>query len=277
MRIKSIVAIAIASLIAIASTSMAELHAHEGFTRPVEQVELAVADSGVLAEIGIREGAQVRSGELICALDSGVLRASLAAAEARWNSRGNLAAAEATLAHRQNHLSQLELLHEKEHASDQEVIDAKLDVAVAMAGRQSAEDQLQVAKQEIAQIQSQIRRRSVVAPFDGVVVELPVSVGERVNATDGYVAKLVRLDQLRVRYDLATQIAAPLRVGEALAIHFPETNQTVTAKIDYIAAVTDSSSGTVRVEVLIDNRDGTYRSGVRCVLQRETAQVAQRR
>ncbi|MGB7329614.1 MAG: efflux RND transporter periplasmic adaptor subunit [Rubripirellula sp.] len=277
MRNNKIVTSALASVIVFASACFVELHAHEGFTRPVEQVELAVADSGILAEIGIREGAQVRSGDLICELDSDVLRASLAAAEARWNSLGNLAAAEATLAHRQNHLSQLELLREKSHASDQEVIDAKLDVAVALAGRQSAEDQRQVAKQEIAQIQSQIRRRSIVAPFDGVVIELPVSVGERVNATDGYVAKLVRLDQLLVRYDLATRVAAPLRVGQALAVHFPETNQTATAKIDYIAAVTDSSSGTVRVEVLIDNRDGFYRSGVRCVLQNETDQVAQRR
>ncbi|TWU59985.1 Cobalt-zinc-cadmium resistance protein CzcB [Rubripirellula tenax] len=250
---------------------------HEGFARPVEQVDLAAADSGVLAEIATAEGAMVRAGQLICRFDTSVLDASLAAAQVRFRSRGELAAAQATLRHRRNHLEQLISLREKSHASDQEVIDAELAVAIAEAGKQSAEDKLNVVGQEVTQIQAQIDRHWIVAPFDGVVLELPHAVGERVNAADGYVAKLARLDQLRVRYDVPTSDAVRLRAGDRIAVQFQETNQDAQATVEFISPVTDSGSGTVRIEVLVDNRSGEFRSGMRCMLTDSFGHIAQRR
>jgi len=103
----------------------------------------------------------------------------------------------------------------------------------------------------LKQIEAQLERRIVRAPISGTVLELPRQVGEAITASESQVATIVTLDQLRVRYFLATERAVGLRRGQTIEVNFP---------------VTDSKSGTVRVELLIDNREQEYRSGLRCLL-----------
>ncbi len=237
----------------------------EGFTEPMQTINIA-AEPGVIDQVLVCEGDAVRAGDVIAQLRCEVLRATLDSTIAKLRSTGDRQAAAATLAHRKHHLNQLQALFEKNHASDQEVAEAEFNVQLAESQLQTADDQIEVLRAEQRQIQAQLERQRVVAPIDGIINHLPVHRGERVGNVDQPVAELVCLDQLRVRYHLPTDVAIQLSIGSTQTVFFPETNQQAEAKVDFIAPTTNSSSGTVRVELLIDNPDNRYRAGVRCQL-----------
>jgi multidrug efflux pump subunit AcrA (membrane-fusion protein) len=78
---------------------------------------------------------------------------------------------------------------------------------------------------------------------------------------------LVQLDLLRIRFHVPFAQAGRTRVGQEVAIHFPEADRKGTGRVETVAPTTDAKSGTVQVTVVLNNVDGLYRSGIRCLLQ----------
>jgi len=238
----------------------------EGFTEPFQTVIVASPESGVLQSLSVREGSSVNERDIIGQLDSQVLAASLNAARAKLSAQGKINGAKATVNSKAHHLRQMQALLEEKHASDKEVKQAQLEFDLANASLESANDELCSFEMNLKQIEAQLERRIVRAPISGTVLELPRQVGEAITASESQVATIVTLDQLRVRYFLATERAVGLRRGQTIEVNFPDTNQIANAMVDFVSPVTDSKSGTVRVELLIDNREQEYRSGLRCLL-----------
>ena len=238
----------------------------EGFTEPFMTVVVASPESGVLQELKVREGDAVNAGEIVGKLDLQVLNASLNSAKEKLKSLGQVNAAQAKLTSKTHHLEQMQTLLKRQHASEKEVRQAQLDVDLAKANLEIAEDQQRSLEMDVKQIEAQLERRIVRSPISGTILELPRQVGEAITATESEVATVVALDQLRVRYFLATKIASRLKKGQSVNVSFPETNQQTHAVVDFVSPVTDAKSGTVRVELLIDNKRLAFRSGLRCFL-----------
>ncbi len=246
----------------------------EGFIEPFKTVHVASPESGVIKSIEVGEGSTVKAGDVICRLDTEVLQVALLAAKLKLESRGKLEAAQAKLKNAEHHLSQMNALLEKNHASGKEVRQAQLEYDLANADVNTATDELLGYEIEMRKIQTQIERRIILAPNDGVVLTLPHHEGEAVTTVESHVATIAQLDQLKVRYFLTTQQAAKMKQGGRARVSIPATNQNTTATIDFIAPVTDSNSGTVRVELRLDNRHGNFRSGLRCILNEAEASTA---
>jgi RND family efflux transporter MFP subunit len=257
----------------LANGGYAQMQSDEGFSEPLKTVLIAAPESGVIQAIAVREGQTVERGEIICKLDSQVLEASLEVARARFDSQGKIDAAQAMLDDKLHQLKQFDELLSRDHASEQEVRQARLAVDLAKADLRSAYDEKRVSEMEIRQIEAQIERRVIRAPTQGVVLELSRQEGEALTTAEREIATIVCLDQLRVRYFLSTGKAKKMRRGDQIQVYFPTTGQQAPAIVDFVSPVSDSNSGTVRVELLIDNRLGNYRSGLRCLLQEPTASV----
>jgi RND family efflux transporter MFP subunit len=259
--------IAAVSMTASAPTVVAQRsHADEGFTEPSKSIVVASPESGVLTTVEVNEGEHVQAGAVLARLDSQVLQASVNAAKQRLEANGKIKAAQASLDNKSNRLKQMQELFRNEHASDKEVQQAQLEFDIAQANLESQQDENRLQEMELKKIQAQLERRIVRSPITGIVLELPHKVGEAITASDSTVATVVALDQLRIRYFLTTRQAISMKRGDQVKIAFPDTAQSAIAEVDFISPVTDSNSGTVRVEMLIDNNDGQYRSGLRCTL-----------
>ncbi len=240
----------------------------EGFTEPFKTVIVASPESGVIQSLLAREGDKVQAGEIIAKLDSYVLMATADAAREKLTAQGKINGAKASLDNKSHHLKQMQTLLRGKHASDKEVEQARLAFDLANANLESAQDEMRAQEMEIKKIEAQLERRVVRAPIGGVVLELPRQVGESITATESHVATIVALDQLRVRYFLTTEQALAMKRGSQVKVYFPDTQQQANAIVDFVAPVTDSKSGTVRVELLIRNPNNVYRSGLRCLLGR---------
>ena len=142
-----------------------------------EEVELRAEVAGRVVRLPFREGAAVRRGQLLAALDTDVLAAELRAAQ----TRRDLASVQTG---RQRELFGIGGLSRQ--ALDQ------------------AEAELQVLDADLARIGAEIERRRIYAPFSGTVGLRAVSLGAYVSPGD-------RLATLRVTSPLKLEFSVPER------------------------------------------------------------------
>ena len=245
----------------------------EGFTEPYRQIELAAGEPGILTEIRVQEGSRVAEGDLVAALDTDVLCATLELARERATAEGARQASQAELELRQAQLTQLQTLRDRGHATQRELERAETDFRIAQARVVMAEEELRLHQLEMKRIETQIARRQIRSPIDGVVSEVFKEVGEAFVSNDPRVATIVQLDQLRARFSVSPRTAAGLRPGQKVKLYLPETEQQAVGIVETISPVMDAESGTVQVVVVIDNGEEQLRSGARCLFRVPTAEV----
>jgi RND family efflux transporter MFP subunit len=247
----------------------AELRAAAGdsFTEPNRLINIAAAETGIVTQIEVHEGDHVRNGQLLATLDLEILEASLAVARARMQATGPLLAARAEHELWKTKVQKLRLLRAEGHLSVSEMERAEADLAVARARLVAAEEEQRIAALECKKIEAQIQRRRIRSPIDGVIVKVRKEQGEALMLSDPTILTLAELDQLRIRFSMTYAQASQFRVGQTVRVSLPETGQRAEARVEVIAPVSDAKSGTVPVTLVLNNHDGRYRSGLRCVLE----------
>jgi RND family efflux transporter MFP subunit len=240
----------------------------EGFSQPFLEVQVAAPESGIIETILVKQGQAVRRGQVLATLDQSVLRTSLEFARAKARATAARDAARAELALRQSRLEKLLSLRAEGHSSREEVERTQTDVQIAQARLRAAEEEWELNQLEVRRIEAQLARLAIVSPTDGVVVRLHREAGEFVAANAPQVATVVRLDALRVKLYPPTDLAGHLSTAQSVPLVFPETGQHAEGRVEFISPTTDADSGTVRVELIIDNADGRYRSGVPVRIER---------
>ncbi len=106
---------------------------------------------------------------------------------------------------------------------------------------------------------------TIVAPFDGLVVEKHVTVGEQVAG--GFVASkvvtLARINPLRVWVTVPQQNVCQVSQGQKLQFRvdsYPD--RTFQGEVRYISPAVTSDTRSLLVEAVADNSDGTLRPGL---------------
>lgn len=251
----------------VASNPVSTSRSHiEGFTEPIRTVNVAAPESGLIERLHVRHGDRVKAGKTIAELERSVLQAQRSIANAKAESTARSDAAELRLQRAENRLRKLETLLKEGNGSVEEVAQAKLDRDLAKVEVASAADEAKINRLNLKRIDAELKRRAIRSPIDGVVTKLHHEAGEYISATDPAVVRIVQLDQLRVRFFPPTAVARRLRPGSTATVRFAESNRVVEGRVHSISPVTDASSATVRVDILLDNRNGKLRSGARCLL-----------
>ncbi len=241
----------------------------DGFTEPFRKIEVAASESGTVAQLLVHEGDRVTKGQALATLDNEVLEVSREIATATIQAKGKLDSAVAERDLRKTRLERLEPLRAEGHASQEEIDHARTELAVAEANLRAAREQHQLDELERRKIDAMSERRTLRSPIDGYVLKIQKEEREFVSVTSAAVATVVQLDPLRVVFSLPTAYAARLSVGGAVDLELPESGAKLRGKVEFVAPVTEAESGTVRVKVLIDNINGVYRCGIRCLLNAE--------
>ena len=128
-----------------------------------------------------------------------------------------------------------------------------------------AEANLAKAKAALASIRLDIRRTTVRAPIDGYVETQVVDVGDYVRSGD-VVATLVSLNPMRIVAQVTERNVTRLQKGGAAIAVLPN-GRTLAGDVRYISKVGRSETRTFRVEVWIDNADGTVLEGLTAELK----------
>ena len=210
-----------------------------GYTEPYRIITVSASDSGVIAEMLVKEGDAVKQSQVLARLDTAVLAAEL-----------EIAKAEAKLAATRNQ-SVVELA-QSTRVTPNEIEKARLDLTIKEA--------------QVRKIDAMIEVRTMRSPVDGVVTEIKRDPSESVSAAAPHVLTVVQIDRLAVNLFLPPARTASLKPGDTVQLQLREPDEKVAAVIEFISPVTDPASGTVRVKFIIENKDRAHRSGAPCVI-----------
>lgn len=193
----------------------------------VAQRRAAVASkaTGRLVELHVREGSEVRQGELIARIDASDVQAAIVAAEATVRqAEAGVRQAEVELANAQAEVARSQGLQAQGFVSPQAVDavqtranGAKAGVASAQAGLAAARAQVKV--QQVARDFTEIR-----APFDGVVLVKNANVGDVITplssaaGTQGAVVTMADMTTLEVEADVSEGSLSQTRMGQPVEI-----------------------------------------------------------
>ncbi|MCA9081333.1 MAG: efflux RND transporter periplasmic adaptor subunit [Planctomycetaceae bacterium] len=251
-----------ALLFAVPTISSAQVT--HSFTEPFEVLEIAAAEAGIVAELPIRQGQHVQAGEILAVLDHDVLQASLELAQLRAESHAQIEAAQVDVRLKKSQLDKLSLILAGGHASTNEIERATAEYQAALAALKLAEEEHAIHALEVRQIEAQLERRRIRSPVDGVITHIHKRRGEYLSGNDPQLITLVQLDQLRVKFYVTTEVATNLSPTNPIPVQVG--TQVIMGAVDFLSPVTDADSGTVRLEVVLSNRQGTLRSGIPCHL-----------
>lgn len=236
------------------------------FTEPFERIDVSAAELGIIQSVDVKVGDHVSKDQLLGQLNVGVLLESRRLAEHRAQSTARIDAARADLKLKQSMYENLQPLLREGHANPTEVNRSKTEYEQAQAALRIAGDEMVEAKIELARIDAQIRQRQVRSTIHGTVVDIHHRPGEYLPSNNPQFATVVDISKLRVRFFVTTRYAQQLQTGQVLKVLIGEGQIRTSAVIAFVSPITESESGTVRLDLLIDNTDRKLRSGVVCRL-----------
>lgn len=143
--------------------------------------------------------------------------------------------------------------------AEQEFLGAKALLELAVRGPREERIAQAEARQEmqaaiVHQLEDQIKRHTIVAPFDGYVVAENTEVGQWASQGDP-IAEVVQLSEVDVRANVPEEQVALLRKGQKVTVNVPGAPQQLwEGKVHRIVPQADLRSRTFPVEIRIENR-----------------------
>lgn len=236
----------------------------DGFTEPYRTIELASDETGLIERVQVQEGDRIRAGQEIARLSSDLQRVQLELAAHMAGTDSAIVSAQQTLAKRQQIWEQIQKLRADGHAHENELVRAEMELDLARSRLQAAKDEHTAREIEMRRATAQLERRTIVAPFDGVVAKLHRKEGEFLSPVRPEVVTLVDTDRLYAVFSIPSSSVSILEVGKTYQLEIGS-QVGVQATLDSIGVQTDAESGTVRVKLLIENRDLKLRAGEPCI------------
>ena len=206
-----------------------------GTVAPVNGVLVSADLPGVVQKITFDSGNRVEAGELLVQLDARQEQAQLAAAEARLElARLNLA---------------------RIRGLREEGINSQTDLDTSVAEQKQAEG-------VVGEIRATIERKTIRAPFAGILGIRRANLGQYLKSGDPIV-QLQSLDPIYVNFDVPQQDLVRVRTGGAVHVTAEgHPSIELTGRITAIDSVVDESTRNVRVQATLDNPRGRLRPGM---------------
>ena len=206
-----------------------------GSTQAVHGVTVSADLPGIVEAITFESGRLVAQGQMLVQLDTRQEQAQLKAAEAQLN------------------LARLNLDRAKGLRTEGIISQAEFD-------RVSAEDAQ--ARARVGEIQATIARKTIRAPFSGVLGIRQVNLGQYVSGGDP-VVPLQSLSPIYVNFAVPQQEVAKVRAGGVVRVTADgPSGGAFTGRITAVDSVVDEATRNVQVQATLPNTDGRLKPGM---------------
>jgi membrane fusion protein, multidrug efflux system len=221
-------------------------------TAPSEDLTLSFTRPGRLARLLVREGQQVKTGDMLAQLDDAVERAQAATLKVQADSTTAIRAAQLQVTRRQEILRKVQKARAEQAAPERELEDARNDLAMAELALETAQLQHQQDQSKCQEAELGLQRMRLVSTTDALVERVRARQGESVDAL-APVVRLVRVDPLWIDVPVPLAQARELREGQAASVRLPGAAGPATGRVLRVSRVADAASGTLEVRVELPN------------------------
>jgi membrane fusion protein, multidrug efflux system len=205
-----------------------------GSVAAVRGVTVAADLPGVVEAITVDSGAAVKEGDVLVRLDTRQERAQLAAAEADRD------------------LAQANLKRAR---------DLHGELILAQADLDKAESEAKRAEAAVGEIRAAIGRKTILAPFGGVLGIRQANLGQYLAAGTPIVS-LQALDPVYVNFAVSQQQVARVRQGTEVHVGLENAPTDIRGRVTAIDSVADEATRTVQVQATVRNATGRLRPGM---------------
>ncbi|WP_055435988.1 efflux RND transporter periplasmic adaptor subunit [Lacinutrix algicola] len=184
--------------------------------------------SGILTSMYVTEGQRVAKGQILAKIDDGGLSQQLA----QYKIQADLAK---TTFERQ------ERLWNQKIGSEIQYLQAK--------------SSYEAQQQAINQLQQQLNKTTVRAPFSGTIDDVITEKGSVVAAGQTPLIQIVNLDKMYIETDVPESYVADVVKGKNVTVEFPILGKTIDTKIRQAGDVINPANRTFKIEVDVPNKD----------------------
>lgn len=199
--------------------NITEIVVANGKIQPVLQVVINPEVSGEIIELPVKEGQNVKKGDLLVRIKPDNYRAIRNSAEANYRSAlASKTLSEANLAKAEAEFKRNQQLYRDKFISESQYIEAKTAFEVAKATVESSGHQADQAKASLAKADDDLAKTTIVAPMDGTITRLKSQVGERVVGTammaGTEIMTISNLDEMEARVDIGEIDVILIQLGQ---------------------------------------------------------------
>lgn len=250
-----------------------------GAIQPRVQVQISAKVSSRILELPLREGAEVRTGDVVARLDPEELTARLDSARAQLQaSQASLRADQARLDGARASLTQAtaEYGRQRELADSGDIARSVLEsaessyhqavssVAQLEAGIESGRAQIAISQAQIDEAQKNLDNAVVRSPMDGTITDLRVEVGEVVLGTRDNMGTVMMViadrSQMLVKAQVdesnIAQIAPGQRVRVYINAYEDRTYTGVVDRVDLTRQIAQGGTGFFETEISLEMEEG---------------------
>lgn len=209
-----------------------------GRTEGVRSVQVRLETAGRITDIPAQKGQSIKKGDVIARIDMADRMARLKEAEAL--------------------VERFAIAYEAAQKLSKKQYRSKVQLAEAVSD-------LETAKSGLRSIRVDIERTTIRAPFDGILDDVLVDIGDYVAVGD-VSASVVDLDPILVVGDATERVASNLSVGDK-AIVKPVGGNQQEGVVSYVSKIGSSATRTFRVEISLANPGGVIAEGVTAELK----------
>lgn len=250
-----------------------------GSVRASQRTEVGAQVSGKIQKLYVELGQTVKQGDLIAEIDSSNQSNHLSTAEAQLSSyQAQLKSAQVALNVAQSNHTRLNKLYQTSSASLNELETAKSNLASAKAAVDNIKAQIKSAEISVNDAKTNLNYTQIISPMNGVVVSVPVSVGQTVNSnqTSPTIVQVADLSRMLIKLEISEGDIAQVKVGQQVTFStLAEPERQYQATINSVDPAftkltdnnyTESSGNTEAVyfyaNLLVDNADNSLKIGM---------------
>jgi len=213
-----------------------------GSLKTIEDVTISPKKAGIIEKIFIKEGDQVKKGQILVQLDDVDARLQIEMSEARVRE------AEVSLETNRTTLARYQKLLETKVIPQQTYDDLTLKVKLDEARLALAKAELNLARQNLLNHQ-------IVSPIEGVINLKIAALGEHVNvAPKDEIMKIVQMDPLELEFYVPENLAGTIHIGGKIQFTVKAfSEEKYVAVLRFVSPTADPSTRNVRMKALIQN------------------------
>lgn len=234
---------------------------------PNQLVELRSPVEGLIGKTYVNRGDIVRKGQLLIELQSDVERGNVALAKHRAEMVGRISTARSRVEYTTKKLERMQELLSQNYVAQQARDDAQAENKLAISELRDATENQEQARLEQLRAVDVLKLRSLRSPFDGVVVERVLNVGELAEAGTGRkpLLKLAQINPLRVEVLLTQKEFGRIQPGSVASVK-PQGFGVQPAKVIIVDKVIDAASGMFGIRLELSNPQNLIPGGIHCAV-----------
>ena len=207
----------------VAQTTIVETVSATGKIQPEIEVKISSEVSGEIIALPIKEGQQVKKGELLVRINPDLYESGVNRSVASMSTtKAGLSQADAQVKEAKANYDRNKKLFEKGIISKSEWDRIVSAYEVAVANKQSAYYQVQSASATVTEAKDNLGRTTIYAPADGTVSLLNVELGERVLGTQQMagteILRIANLNNMEVEVDVNENDIVKVNIGDSANI-----------------------------------------------------------